>query len=306
MPKRKPLVLALGTGVVLTMFCISGMALAAGSYIDMQMGPRPQAMGGAFVAVADDVNASYWNPAGIPQMETPTLGFMHSSPFNVAGLSLDYLTFVHPTALSFMNGGLGLSYQRTAALLEEGNPDAESTNQMDEAIYTLSFGGRLSQYLLYGMNAKAISLNTSTGESSSGSAFDVGMLYLLSPEYSLGFAVRNLAGNLSNETIPAEKRIGLAGRFAEGKLILALDASNKEEVDEARDSWRLHYGAELWVSENIALRAGVDKGNFTAGIGLAFDFDGAIEEASLDYSYTADADISYTHRFALALALGGI
>lgn len=303
MPKRKPLVLALGTGVVLAALCVSGMAFAAGSYIDMEMGPRPQAMGGAFVAVADDINASYWNPAGIPQLELPVAGFMHSSPFNVAALSLDYLAFVHPTALG-STGGLGISYQRVAALLDEGAPS--STNQMDESIYTLSLGSKLSEYLMYGVNAKAISLNTSVGDSSTGYAFDFGVLYLLSPEYSIGFTVRNLAGNLSNETIPIEKRIGLAGRFAEGKLTVALDASSKEEVNSAGEAWRLHYGAELKASENIAVRVGVDRGSFTAGLGLAFDFDGAIEGASLDYSYASGGDLEYTHRFALGLSLGGI
>ena len=31
----------------------------------MGVGPRASAMGGAFVAVADDATALYWNPAGL-------------------------------------------------------------------------------------------------------------------------------------------------------------------------------------------------------------------------------------------------
>ena len=40
-------------------------------------GPRALGMGGAFAGIADDVSASYWNPAGLSLLEHRELGVMH-------------------------------------------------------------------------------------------------------------------------------------------------------------------------------------------------------------------------------------
>ncbi|HVM32108.1 MAG TPA: hypothetical protein VMU88_03175, partial [bacterium] len=46
------------------------------------VGARAMGMGGAFDAVADDPSAAYWNPAGLTQLEVPTLLMMYGSLFN--------------------------------------------------------------------------------------------------------------------------------------------------------------------------------------------------------------------------------
>jgi len=297
--KRKKLSLGLLSALLLLAFSTS--ALAGGSYIDLEMGPRPQAMGGAFVAIADDVNSSYWNPAGIVQLNTPVVGFMHSNPFSVEGLSLDYLAFVHPTAFSFLNGGVGISYQRSSANLEE----EESTNQMATSIYTLSFGAKLLERVFYGFNFKSINIETNVGDSTAGEAFDFGLLYKFNERYSAGLMMRNLSGKLTNETIASEKRVGIAGRFWDNRFILALDASSKQEAEQQQEAWQLHYGAEFQFTEHVAVRLGYDKDNFTGGVGIQFDFGGLMRGASLDYSYAANQELEHTHRFALSLEVGG-
>ena len=45
-------------------------------------GARALGMGGAFVAVADDATAPYWNPAGMPAVEGAAFSAMHSYTFN--------------------------------------------------------------------------------------------------------------------------------------------------------------------------------------------------------------------------------
>ena len=42
--------------------------------MDLQIGARPLGMGGAFVAIADDINAVYWNPAGLTQLTSAQFG----------------------------------------------------------------------------------------------------------------------------------------------------------------------------------------------------------------------------------------
>ncbi len=46
---------------------------AAGTMLEIGIGARAQAMGGAFVAIANDPSALYWNPAGITEIAGPAI-----------------------------------------------------------------------------------------------------------------------------------------------------------------------------------------------------------------------------------------
>ena len=49
---------------------ILGPVLALGNgFYTPGVGPRASAMGGAFIGLADDYSAVYWNPAGITQIQ---------------------------------------------------------------------------------------------------------------------------------------------------------------------------------------------------------------------------------------------
>ncbi|MBI4778715.1 hypothetical protein HY792_07350, partial [Candidatus Desantisbacteria bacterium] len=42
------------------------------------LGARPLSMGGAFVAVADDIHSCYWNPAGMGNLQGTELTYMQT------------------------------------------------------------------------------------------------------------------------------------------------------------------------------------------------------------------------------------
>ena len=51
-------------GALLAAFTLAGVRPATAQMYEL-VGTRAQGMGGAFVAVADDATASWWNPAGL-------------------------------------------------------------------------------------------------------------------------------------------------------------------------------------------------------------------------------------------------
>ena len=58
-------------------------------------GARAMGMGGAFVAIADDASAVYYNPAGISQLERAQFSGLHVTLWE--GVNYDVINFVIPT-----------------------------------------------------------------------------------------------------------------------------------------------------------------------------------------------------------------
>ena len=60
-----------------------------GSDLGMGTGARATGMGGAFVAIADDASAAFWNPAGLTQLESNQILISADYPaeFSSAGLA---------------------------------------------------------------------------------------------------------------------------------------------------------------------------------------------------------------------------
>src|SRR5881397_2370229 len=75
----RPQVLALA---LLWMILTPALALAAGeagfAFLKLGVGARPMGMGSAYVALADDPTAVYWNPAGLASAEGTQLLVMHN------------------------------------------------------------------------------------------------------------------------------------------------------------------------------------------------------------------------------------
>ena len=70
---------------ILLVTCFCGILLAqtniattAASFLEIGAGARSLALGGAFVSLANDVSALYWNPAGIVNISRPSVQFFHS------------------------------------------------------------------------------------------------------------------------------------------------------------------------------------------------------------------------------------
>ena len=49
---------------------VSRRGTSAGAMLEIGVGARAEALGGAFVAIADDPSALYWNPSGISRIQS--------------------------------------------------------------------------------------------------------------------------------------------------------------------------------------------------------------------------------------------
>lgn len=94
--------------LLLALVSAAPAAKYAGEFLSIGAGARGLGMGGAFCAVADDVTAGYWNPAGLWKISGQQAQFMHSERFGGI-VRYDYLGYGRSDGTT----GLGASLFRT-------------------------------------------------------------------------------------------------------------------------------------------------------------------------------------------------
>ncbi len=268
---------------LLLLFTAAGYAFSD-STIDFDLltkgvGLRPFGMGGTYVAVADDVNAVYWNPAGLGMLDRKEFTVMSSE-----GTPYMYLAYVNPLKNIGTFGISGYYYQHL------GNVPENYKEIWDTSIM-LSYGKKITDNTSLGLNAKFLKkdlfeenpydLSISTYPRYSWGA-DIGIIHKVTDEIHLAGVIQNIsaANFISTTTITESKRpwlalpliykLGVAGKWFDGVLTLGLDlnlASSGEETF-------ITFGGEYWVLNWLALRtgyntrAGQDQGiHFGIGIG---------------------------------------
>lgn len=156
----------------------------AGEFLSEGVGARALAMGGAYVAVANDATANYWNPAGLSFLGGPEISITHVTMFDALA-SFDALALSVPVGRGF---GVGLSWIRlgiddipkynelqgtSLERIGQAHPEWRSTGQADghfsdtEQAYIFSFGKRFDFdfYLGGGLTPLVLPLEFSVGAS---------------------------------------------------------------------------------------------------------------------------------------------
>ncbi|MCH7964029.1 MAG: PorV/PorQ family protein [Bacteroidetes bacterium] len=310
----------------------------AGEFMAIGIGGRPLGMGGAFVAVANDVTAGYYNPAGLANLNYPQISLMHSEQFGNL-VNYDYAAVGIPfgTDMSF-----GLSVMRLGV---DGIPDTrnalidgqtgelindinnifarldysritEFSNQ-DWAFY-LTFAKRLSDKFYWGANIKIIRRDIAEF-GATGIGFDLGAYYTPFENFHLGVNVQDITTTLvawdtgRNELISPTLKLGSAyviTGFLGGYIMPVLDFDIRFENRQFASnfnlgpvSFDLHAGLEVNIENLVFIRGGYnDVKQFTVGAGVK------LPKLNIDYSFArfSESEIDRlpdSHRISLILTL---
>jgi len=152
------------------------------------VGARALGMGGAYVALARDVNAGYWNPAGLSGLSYPEVAYMHAERF--AGIvSFDYGSAAFPinarstVGISFFRSGVNdIKNTLNAWDVERDQPKArpetyfESFSAADMAFF-VSYARVLRERLALGVTGKIIRRTIGDFADAWGYSFDIGVQY---------------------------------------------------------------------------------------------------------------------------------
>jgi long-subunit fatty acid transport protein len=297
---------------------VSKKGTTAATFLSISQGARATAMGSAFVAVADDWSALYWNPAGIASLGNGVM-FDHTSWF--ADIGYNYIA----GSMSLGSiGTLGMSLTSssvsdmrvTTINLPDGTGEVFNVSQVAASV---AYAIRLTDNFAIGFNPKFV-YERIWKMSSNAFALDIGVKYTTPFDgIVLGMSIANFGGKMhmtgqsaivlydsdplntgNNGHIPAEIstnewslpltfRVGLAYRPSLGdqhQLTLAVDALHPSDDYES-----VNVGAEYSFDGFVAIRGGYKsiflkdtEESFTFGVGVKQHLLGNISLLA-DYCY---------------------
>ena len=298
----------------------------AAEFLTIPVGSRGVALGGAYTALADDISAVWWNPAGLAFLSKPQL-FL-----TVANQPLD-VNYTYAAAASpllegkFVMGGfmgvLTMGEQEITTITQpEGTGATFSSYSMQAGA---SFAWNFSDRASAGINVKAVHEDIA-GNTQGTVAFDLGTNYhtdFLGREIRLAFLIRNIGGNLAfsgnglkipvepedlypgsditrqereavrratSFKLPTSFHIGLASYSLGSELSRK---TGKNATAAVRAGWEFR-SDELGLSGAERLRG------LSAGGGIAYDF--IAFKGSIDYAYRNWGRLKSSHLFSLSIA----
>ena len=315
---------------------VTKIGTTAAKVLSIPVGSRALGMGGAFVSVADDATAMYWNPAGIARIQRTEFVFMHSNW--LADIRFDFVGLV----FSLGNfGSMGLNF--TAMTMDEMDItteyEPEGTGETFSAgsfVAGISFAKNLTDNFSIGITTKLVSENI-WNSSASGVAIDVGTLFNTPFKgIRLGASISNfgqkmqimgddllvqkdidaaIAGN--NESVnaylatdrfdlPLTMRIGISSDIINNdyhRLILAIDGLHPNDNTES-----LNIGGEYSTLKNIVvIRGGIKslglkdrEEKYAIGVGVNY-FLGGGRRIRIDYAYEQFVHLKDIHQFTLGV-----
>ncbi len=314
---------------------VSNVGTTSASFLNIGVGARAVAMGGAFAALADDASALYWNPAGISRCEHTEIILNHSDWF------LDiYHEFAGAVASAGRHGfGLGVTYlgmpDQVVRTIDQPEGTGDYYSASDLAL-ALSYSYEFTDQFVMGFTAKYIHQQIYNSSASAG-AVDLGALY--NPSFfkrlTLGVQIANFGSDLrlrgrslaqkidvdenhySSSQLPAQLdtdafslpllfRFGLALKVFESKrnsFTTAIDL-----LHPANNSESLNAGAEYVFMGTYALRAGYgsllekdfqESSGLSMGAGLKIYAGGAL--MMLDYAYQSHGILENVNRLSCGI-----
>lgn len=303
--QKKPVTLLILLAALLS---AAAGARAAGTssaaFLRVGWGARPAAMGDAFTGAADDVDALYWNPAGLNYVKRLQETFGHNIWLD--GTNAEHAAFALRRSPAYVIGA-GVGSMSTGDI-ERGNKYGytEGFYSASDLALIFSYARRLKPKLAVGANFKVIRERI---ESASAQAFalDAGAVYEMSPKLKLGATLKNLGTGLTLEKtpcpLPMSLRAGAALQFSKN-LLLTSDISLPFD-----DSLGLHFGGEyLYPSPvkgiRLALRAGFKTSAMSylgAMSAISLGFGAEAGAVGLDYALSPYGDLGMTHRLSLKI-----
>ncbi|MDO8549854.1 MAG: PorV/PorQ family protein [Ignavibacteria bacterium] len=338
MPKKLILILGILLVSIPNLNAQTVFGKYAGEFMAIGVGGRALGMGGAFTAIANDITAGYYNPAGLANLNYPQISLMHAEHFgNLVNYDYGSVAIPFGTDMTFGISAVRLGVdgipdtrealedrsQPGTVIYDIRNPNArinpawikEFSDQ--DWVFYLSFAKRHSENFYWGANVKIIRRDIAEF-GATGIGFDVGALYTPIENLYVGANIQDVTTTLvawstgRNELVSPTAKVGAAYmlKILGGIVTPAVDLDVRFENRRSSAygnlgpvSFDTHVGLEYTFKNLFSIRGGYnDVKQFTVGAGIK------LPKLNIDYSFArfsyAELDrLPDTHRISLILTL---
>jgi opacity protein-like surface antigen len=315
---------------------VSKVGTTAAPFLNIPVGARALGMGGAFVSVADDATALFWNPGGLARLRSSEAVFVHTNwiadiGFDFAGAVLNLgAAGVIGLQGTYLNAG---EMERTTEIYPEGTGEKFKAGSYALGITyargltdRFSIGGTVKYVREYILNSSA-----------QGIAIDLGTHFVTQfHNVTLGAVISNFGTKMrmtgrdllvqydidptrhgNNERInanletdsydmPLMLRVGvsvdLLQRLEGQNLVVAVDAAHPSDNVE-----HVNVGCEYRFHQFLALRGGYrnlfsrdSEQGFTVGAGLRYGVAGDFA-VKIDYAYESFGRLNNVQKFSVGI-----
>jgi len=277
------------------------------SFWDLGMGARPLAMGGAFVGLADDENALFFNPAGLAwsdgfsflssvEVRPYTAAYGHvSACFRNLGVGIHYFDFGEvPETDAFGNVIGAFSYRDYGLIVGTGVTAADLPYISDMP---------LAGSVAFGLSVKLLVVDSTEPGDGTGFAMDFPFLLRLDdPAFGQPYLTRFAFGVLLQNVLGVPITYGSGHREEWVKKVAigsSVEVANQVIASlEVTSTETVHIGFEWSPVSALALRCGLKRdGVWMWSLGLGARFGRFI----FDYALVVHPYLNNQHRGSLAL-----
>ena len=294
--------------------------ISTAQFLKIGVGARSAAMADAFIAVANDASALYWNPAGLVHSNQNEIIFSHNEW--VADIKHEFIGGVYHFS---SNDALGIAFTSlhmddmkvTTEVLPFGNGQYFSFGDIALAI---TYSRKMTEQFSFGGSVRYIE-ETLDKLKMRGFMIDLGTLYytgLGSTRFAV--AITNFGNELSPDgkvvlfgnreksswqsfSPPTMFRIGFAFeplQNEEHRITSSIQLNHPNDNSE-----NVALGAEYAWHEMLFLRAGykinVDEQDFSFGAGMKVN--ASIANIIFNYAYSGFERLGSTHRLSLQIGI---
>ncbi len=259
-------------------------------------------MGEGFTAVADDLSAMHYNPAGLVQIWHPELALMHDSYLDSG--YYETIGYAYPfkgvgTAAACFNY---LNYGSVEKRDSSGNL-VGSYNPFD-ASFSAGIGFPLVKDLSGGLRSQWIRQDID-GVIHTGMLWDMALFYNASPQLSFGMDLKNIGVETGGYNLPTELLSGAAYRFFFGaRKIHSLIVGMNGDIG-AQGIGGVRFGAEYGLERKYFARAGYSHDFQDSDLGLVkgtnFGVGALFGQFQVDYAFTFMGDLGNVQRLSMTL-----
>jgi tetratricopeptide (TPR) repeat protein len=267
-------------------------------------GSRSMSLGGTGAAFASDADAMFWNAARLALLEHAGLSLFHTS-LAADGAAYNAGFAAYP---SLDVGTFGMGFQRldvSGIERRDGRNQLLGTFGNTESSLMLGYARRFGRTLSLGTALRFVQQSIDTVSDASvgfdlGAAFETPVGRGDTHRFGFGVNLVNLVAphlRLENDDVADPRSVKLGGAYTLAAGQLQWLAAADVDVPE-RAGPRLGAGVEMSYRGILSLRAGIDGGAPTFGLGVAWRL------LRFDYALVDQATLDHGDRFALQLRFG--